>query len=96
MAFTSCAIIVSSFLRWASDHPLSRRAHPEVSVAIIGGGAIGVSTAYHLAKAGVKDVVLLEKTELTAGSTWHAVRPCKRLAKGFSAGETGGTGRKES
>lgn len=41
---------------------------------IIGGGCIGVSLAYHLAKAGLKDVVLLEKSELTAGSTWHAVR----------------------
>ncbi|GAB5566988.1 dimethylglycine dehydrogenase [Prionailurus iriomotensis] len=41
---------------------------------IIGGGCIGVSLAYHLAKAGMKDVVLLEKSELTAGSTWHARR----------------------
>uniref|UniRef100_A0A8D2BQJ2 Dimethylglycine dehydrogenase, mitochondrial n=1 Tax=Sus scrofa TaxID=9823 RepID=A0A8D2BQJ2_PIG len=40
---------------------------------IIGGGCVGVSLAYHLAKAGMKDVVLLEKSELTAGSTWHAV-----------------------
>ncbi|EHB00103.1 Dimethylglycine dehydrogenase, mitochondrial, partial [Heterocephalus glaber] len=39
---------------------------------IIGGGCIGVSLAYHLAKAGMRDVVLLEKSELTAGSTWHA------------------------
>ncbi|XP_075303011.1 dimethylglycine dehydrogenase, mitochondrial [Opisthocomus hoazin] len=39
---------------------------------IIGGGCVGVSLAYHLAKAGLKDVVLLEKSELTAGSTWHA------------------------
>uniref|UniRef100_A0A674D7J2 Dimethylglycine dehydrogenase n=1 Tax=Salmo trutta TaxID=8032 RepID=A0A674D7J2_SALTR len=39
---------------------------------IIGGGCVGVSLAYHLAKAGQKDVVLLEKSELTAGSTWHA------------------------
>ncbi|XP_017383203.1 dimethylglycine dehydrogenase, mitochondrial isoform X2 [Cebus imitator] len=39
---------------------------------IIGGGCVGVSLAYHLAKAGMKDVVLLEKSELTAGSTWHA------------------------
>lgn len=31
-----------------------------------------MSLAYHLAKAGMKDVVLLEKSELTAGSTWHA------------------------
>ena len=39
---------------------------------IIGGGAIGVSIAYHLAKYGWKDVVLLEKHELTSGSTWMA------------------------
>ncbi|XP_042660711.1 dimethylglycine dehydrogenase, mitochondrial, partial [Tyto alba] len=39
---------------------------------IIGGGCVGVSLAYHLARAGLKDVVLLEKSELTAGSTWHA------------------------
>uniref|UniRef100_A0AAQ6A6L8 Dimethylglycine dehydrogenase n=1 Tax=Amphiprion ocellaris TaxID=80972 RepID=A0AAQ6A6L8_AMPOC len=39
---------------------------------IIGGGCVGTSLAYHLAKAGMKDVVLLEKSELTAGSTWHA------------------------
>lgn len=41
-------------------------------VVIIGGGAVGVSCLYHLAKAGFTDCVLLEKNELTAGSTWHA------------------------
>jgi 4-methylaminobutanoate oxidase (formaldehyde-forming) len=41
-------------------------------VVIIGGGVIGCSTAYHLAKLGWKDVVLLERTQLTAGTTWHA------------------------
>jgi glycine/D-amino acid oxidase-like deaminating enzyme len=41
-------------------------------VVIIGGGVIGCSIAYHLAKLGWKDVVLLEKTQLTAGTTWHA------------------------
>jgi dimethylglycine dehydrogenase len=41
-------------------------------VVVIGGGAVGVSTLYHLAKLGWSDVVLLERTELTAGSTWHA------------------------
>ncbi len=41
-------------------------------VVIIGGGAIGVSSLYHLAKAGWTDCVLLEKNELTSGSTWHA------------------------
>ena len=39
---------------------------------VIGGGVVGVSTLYHLAKAGWDDCVLFERTELTAGSTWHA------------------------
>ena len=43
-----------------------------VKALIVGGGAIGVSVAYHLAKAGWKDVILLERDELTSGSTWHA------------------------
>ena len=41
-------------------------------VVIIGGGVVGVSSLYHLAKAGWKDCVLIEKNELTSGSTWHA------------------------
>ncbi len=41
-------------------------------VVIIGGGVIGCSTAYHLAKLGWKDVIILEKNQLTAGTTWHA------------------------
>jgi dimethylglycine dehydrogenase len=41
-------------------------------VVIIGGGAVGASCLYHLARAGWTDCVLLEKNELTAGSTWHA------------------------
>jgi dimethylglycine dehydrogenase len=49
-----------------SDFPTQAR------VVIIGGGAVGASSLYHLAKAGWTDCVLLEKNELTAGSTWHA------------------------
>ena len=41
-------------------------------VVIVGGGAIGCSVAYHLTKLGVRDIVLLERKELTAGTTWHA------------------------
>ena len=39
---------------------------------IIGGGIIGCSTAYHLAKLGWRDVMLIERNKLTSGSTWHA------------------------
>ena len=39
---------------------------------VIGGGLVGCSIAYHLTKLGCKDVVLLERNELTSGSTWHA------------------------
>src|SRR5215471_18196504 len=39
---------------------------------IIGGGIIGCSTAYHLARLGWQDIVLLERNKLTSGSTWHA------------------------
>jgi len=49
-----------------SDFPTTAR------VVIIGGGVIGASGLYHLARAGWSDCVLLEKNELTAGSTWHA------------------------
>ncbi|WP_438956928.1 GcvT family protein [Cognatiyoonia sp.] len=53
-----------------ADFPSSAR------VVIIGGGVVGVSTLYHLAKKGWTNCVLLEKNELTAGSTWHAAGNC--------------------
>ena len=43
-----------------------------VQVAVIGGGVVGASVLYHLTKLGWKDVVLVERSELTSGSTWHA------------------------
>ena len=43
-----------------------------IQVLIIGGGAMGVSLLYHLTKAGWSDVLLVEKNDLTHGSTWHA------------------------
>ncbi|KIC09441.1 dimethylglycine dehydrogenase [Leisingera sp. ANG-M1] len=49
-----------------SDFPTKAR------VVIIGGGVVGCSSLFHLAKKGWTDCVLLEKNELTAGSTWHA------------------------
>ncbi len=43
-----------------------------VQVAVIGGGVVGASVLYHLTRAGWNDVVLIERDELTSGSTWHA------------------------
>ncbi|MCT4553129.1 MAG: FAD-dependent oxidoreductase [Pelagimonas sp.] len=43
-----------------------------VKALVVGGGAVGTSIAYHLAKAGWDDVMLIERDELTSGSTWHA------------------------
>ena len=41
-------------------------------VVIVGGGAVGCSVAYHLTKIGITDVLLLERKQLTCGTTWHA------------------------
>ena len=51
-----------------------------VQVLIIGGGAMGVSLLYHLTKAGWSDVMLVEKNDLTHGSTWHAAGLCTHFA----------------
>ncbi|WP_432817387.1 GcvT family protein [Sulfitobacter sp. JB4-11] len=61
-----------------SDFPTTAR------VVIIGGGVVGTSTLYHLAKAGWSDCVLLEKNELTAGSTWHAAGNCPNFAPNWA------------
>src|SRR5437762_8536796 len=51
----------------------------ESRVVIVGGGIIGCSVAYHLAKLGWKDVVLLEENQLAGGTTWHAAGLVGRL-----------------
>lgn len=51
---------------------MSTRFPSQARVVVIGGGAIGCSIAYHLAKAGERDVLLIEKSRLTHGATWHA------------------------
>jgi len=53
----------------------------QAQVVIIGGGVIGCSVAYHLTRLGWRDVVLLERTQLTAGTTWHAAG---LIVSGFS------------
>ena len=44
----------------------------KTKVVVIGGGVVGCSVAYHLAKFGWKDTILLERDQLTSGTTWHA------------------------
>ncbi len=53
-------------------------------VVIIGGGAVGVSGLYHLAKSGWTDCILLEKNELTSGSTWHAAGNCPSFSSSWA------------
>jgi dimethylglycine dehydrogenase len=56
-------------------------------VVVIGGGVVGVSALYHLAKKGWSDVVLLERKELTSGSTWHAAGLLPLFNMSYSVGQ---------
>ena len=56
-------------------------------VVVIGGGVVGVGTLYHLAKKGWSDVVLLERKELTSGSTWHAAGLLPLFNMSYSVGQ---------
>lgn len=56
-------------------HPLPAHA----SVVVIGGGIMGTSTLYHLAKMGVGDAILLERNKLTSGTTWHSAAQVRAL-----------------
>lgn len=60
-------------------------------VVVIGGGAMGVSALYHLAKLGWSDVMLIEKNDLTHGSTWHAAGLCTHFAHSPTIMEMGAT-----
>lgn len=51
----------------------------QASVVVIGGGIMGCSTLYHLAKAGVSDAILLERNQLTSGTTWHSAAQVRAL-----------------
>ena len=56
-------------------------------VVVIGGGVVGVSTLYHLAQKGWSDVLLLERKELTSGSTWHAAGLLPLFNMSYSVGQ---------
>ena len=51
---------------------MDKKLPSSTKVVVIGGGVIGCSVAYHLTKFGWKDVVVLERDQLTSGTTWHA------------------------
>ncbi len=59
----------------------------QARVVVIGGGVVGVSTLYHLVKKGWKDVVLIERKELTSGSTWHAAGLLPLFNVSYSVGQ---------
>ena len=59
----------------------------KAKVVVIGGGVVGVSTLYHLAKKGWSDVVLIERKELTSGSTWHAAGLLPLFNMSYSVGQ---------
>ena len=59
----------------------------EARAVVIGGGVVGVSTLYHLAKKGWSDVVLIERKELTSGSTWHAAGLLPLFNLSYSVGQ---------
>lgn len=55
----------------ADESSLTASAPETADVVVVGGGVIGCATLYHLAKLGVTNAVLVEKDQLTAGTTWH-------------------------
>lgn len=59
----------------------------KAKVVVIGGGVVGVSTLYHLVKKGWSDCVLVERNELTSGSTWHAAGLLPLFNMSYSVGQ---------
>jgi len=66
---------------------MSTKIPGHAKVVIVGGGVMGCGIAYHLAHEGWTDIVLLEKAELTSGSTWHAAGQITHSTSSFSLGK---------
>ena len=73
-----------------TDQTLSQRATPNrtipdrAEVVVVGGGIVGCAIAYHLVRRGIRDVLLLEQNQLTAGTTWHAAGLAAQLKATYS------------
>ena len=69
---SSCNILSQQSFSSSASPPKPTQPPNKANVVVVGGGIIGTSVAYHLGKLGVEDVVLLEQSRLTSGTTWHA------------------------
>ena len=73
-----------------ADQPLPQRAVTDrtlpdrAEVVVVGGGIVGCAIAYHLVRRGIRDVLLLEQNQLTAGTTWHAAGLAAQLKATYS------------
>ncbi|MYK29525.1 MAG: FAD-binding oxidoreductase, partial [Gammaproteobacteria bacterium] len=56
----------------------------QARIVIVGGGIMGAGLLYHLAEQGCADALLIEKAELTSGSTWHAAGQCPHLVGNYN------------
>src|SRR5689334_10278310 len=74
-------------LRWdGDDEGAGRKMRSQARVVVVGGGCVGASVLYALTRRGWTDVVLLERTQLTAGSTWHAAGLLVLYTRSYGAG----------
>ena len=69
------------------NRPLNSALPSTARVVIVGGGIMGCGIAYHLAHEGWTDIVLLEKAELTSGSTWHAAGQITQSTSSYGLGK---------
>lgn len=63
---------------------MDKKIPTDAKVVVIGGGVAGTSCAYHLAKLGWKDVIIVERDQLTSGTTWHAAGLVGQLGDSYN------------